>query len=539
VAHCQQSLASNTPVSMGTPPSILFLSVAALCVFRSRYLGLLRSKSFPSACPVVLLSFVAVSLYRMEPEIIDLLAQPVADLDRLRFLASKGIPDKLRATVWSVLLGYLPVRLCNRAGAVASAREQYSIFLQEVVTRPQDDSATGSVASTGAGEPAAVGASAVAGAHVDPIHLARVENVLDDPLTVHAAGGEGAGGSAGKWEQWHKDQELRLEIDKDLTRTNPSFDFFCQERNLDAMRRILFVYAKLNSGVRYVQGMNEVLAPLWWALATSCADSDAERAGAEADCFYCFMLLMAELRDLFIKSQDTCSTGVYGLLRRYGDILERREPALAAHLRELRIEHSYYAFRWVTTLLSREFELPDVLMLWDAMFADPHRFVFLLHLCAAMLRRIRARLLAADFGKAMKLLQNYPVADMRALVDAAYAISAEEAADGVPPTPTSMSPAPSRHKTAPRTAASGGEGAGSASGSAPGLGFPESAAAVLQQPHAVATSVASALHSAAGSLARGFFAGLRAVGSGGSASSNSTGDPDAASGGGGSGGGGR
>jgi hypothetical protein len=258
--------------------------------------------------------------------------------------------------------------------------------------------------------------------------------------------------------------------------------------------------------------MNEVLAPLWWVLATSCDDSEEGRAGAEADCFYCFMLVMSELRDLFIKSQDSSSTGVYGLLRRFGDILGRREPRVTAHLQELRIDHTYYAFRWVTTLLTREFELPDVLMLWDTMFADAHRFVFLLHLCTAMIRCQRDRLLAADFGRAMKLLQNYPPTDMRVLVDAAYDISAEESSDGVPSTPTSMSPAPMRPKSSPRTTSSTAD---------PSL-VPSSTAAALQQPHAVAISVASTLHSAAGSIARGFFASLRAVGGGGEASSSAT-----------------
>lgn len=130
--------------------------------------------------------------------------------------------------------------------------------------------------------------------------------------------------------------------------------------------RILFVYAKLNSGVRYVQGMNEILCPLWWVLATAPeplgdrasstappaaaagagppstpgkpssidhppltpasaaasasfsspgAGSGADRSAAmaekreqmldaEADTFFCFMALMSEIRELFIAAHD-------------------------------------------------------------------------------------------------------------------------------------------------------------------------------------------------------------------------------------------
>jgi len=35
------------------------------------------------------------------------------------------------------------------------------------------------------------------------------------------------------------------------------------ETHGDSLGRILFVYAKLNKGVQYVQGMNEVLAVLY------------------------------------------------------------------------------------------------------------------------------------------------------------------------------------------------------------------------------------------------------------------------------------
>jgi TBC1 domain family member 13 len=46
----------------------------------------------------------------------------------------------------------------------------------------------------------------------------------------------------------------------------------------------------------------------------------------------------------------------------------------------------FYSFRWITLLLSQEFDLPDVLRLWDALFADEERFSLLYYCCIAMLR---------------------------------------------------------------------------------------------------------------------------------------------------------
>ena len=63
------------------------------------------------------------------------------------------------------------------------------------------------------------------------------------------------------------------------------------------MKRLLFVFAKLNPGLRYVQGMNELLAPLYYQFRN---DRDPKaQAHAEADSFYCFMDIIAEFRDHF------------------------------------------------------------------------------------------------------------------------------------------------------------------------------------------------------------------------------------------------
>jgi hypothetical protein len=46
----------------------------------------------------------------------------------------------------------------------------------------------------------------------------------------------------------------------------------------EALKRILFIFAKLNPGIRYVQGMNEVLAPLYYVFKTDRDDTDGVSA---------------------------------------------------------------------------------------------------------------------------------------------------------------------------------------------------------------------------------------------------------------------
>lgn len=106
------------------------------------------------------------------------------------------------------------------------------------------------------------------------------------------------------------------------------------------------------------QGMNEILGPIYYVLAT---DPDPKyHRRAEADAFWCFTALMAELRDVFIKTLDDSSTGVGALMARLVSYLEEVDAPLARAMDEMKLMPQFYAFRWMTLLLSQEFQLPDV-----------------------------------------------------------------------------------------------------------------------------------------------------------------------------------
>ena len=52
--------------------------------------------------------------------------------------------------------------------------------------------------------------------------------------------------------------------------------------NQEALKRILFIFAKLNPGIRYVQGMNEVLAPLYYVFKTDVDEVNVVRSISRA-----------------------------------------------------------------------------------------------------------------------------------------------------------------------------------------------------------------------------------------------------------------
>lgn len=54
--------------------------------------------------------------------------------------------------------------------------------------------------------------------------------------------------------------------------------------------------------------MNEIIGPIYYVLAS---DNDDEWARyAEADAYYCFQLLMSEIKDNFIKTLDNSYCGI-------------------------------------------------------------------------------------------------------------------------------------------------------------------------------------------------------------------------------------
>ncbi|KJE96369.1 TBC1D13 protein [Capsaspora owczarzaki ATCC 30864] len=197
----------------------------------------------------------------------------------------------------------------------------------------------------------------------------------------------------------------------ELSKSNTESDLMTrgaghQEAHWEVVERILFVFAKLNPGIAYVQGMNEILGPLYYIFATDRSSEWADHC--EADAFFCFTTIMAETRDNFIKHLDDTVAGIGGSMKQLMDLTLAIDPVLHAAMVKKNVQPTFFSFRWITLLFSQEFKLPDVFRLWDSIFAHKLRFGFVLFICAAMIVSVRSRLLAGEFADCIKLLQNYP-----------------------------------------------------------------------------------------------------------------------------------
>lgn len=326
------------------------------------------------------------------------LSRKVVNIRELRRLAAQGIPDGagIRSTVWKLLLGYLP---CDRglwSAELAKKRSQYKHFKEELLMNPSEITRRLEKSANLENDDSKSESSGM---------LSRSKVIHEEhPLSL---------GKTSIWNQFFQDTEIIEQIDRDVKRTHPDLHFFSGDSqfaksNQDALKNILIVFAKLNPGIRYVQGMNEILAPLFYVFRN---DPDEENAvSAEADTFFCFVELLSGFRDHFCQQLDNSVVGIRSTITKLSQLLKEHDEELWRHLEiTTKVNPQFYAFRWITLLLTQEFNFADSLHIWDTLLSDPEGpQETLLRICCAMLILVRRRLLAGDFTSNLKLLQNFP-----------------------------------------------------------------------------------------------------------------------------------
>ncbi|MBA0828315.1 hypothetical protein Goarm_012999 [Gossypium armourianum] len=321
-----------------------------------------------------------------------------------------------------LLLGYLPPDRLQWSSELAKKRSEYKQFKEELLMNPVSVFFTFFI----------LGFLNVSVASQTEITRKLEKSAVDDHSKSESSGllsrsqvthGEHplSLGESSIWNQFFQDTEIIEQIDRDVKRTHPDMHFFSGDSplaksNQDALKDILIVFAKLNPGIRYVQGMNEILAPLFYVFRN---DPDEEMAAAaEADSFFCFVELLSGFRDHFCKQLDNSTVGIRSTISRLSQFLKEHDEELWRHLEiTTKVNPQFYAFRWITLLLTQEFNFADSLHIWDTLLSDPEGpLETLLRVCCAMLILVRRRLLAGDFTSNLKLLQNYPSSNISHLL---------------------------------------------------------------------------------------------------------------------------
>ncbi|GAA5811905.1 GTPase-activating protein [Mucor flavus] len=293
------------------------------------------------------------------------------DLVALRSLSWSGIPEELRMMAWQLLLGYLP---CN------SARRE--------------------------------------------ITLARKRKEYADSVTVTYARG-----TAGL------DQALWHQIHIDIPRTNPGIPLYQYEATQLCLERILYQWAIRHPASGYVQGINDLVTPIFEVFLSSYIDEDPETYDVsqldehvlsviEADSFWCLSKLLDGIQDNYTFAQP----GIQRQILTLKELVTRIDVRLAVHLQNEGIEFIQFAFRWMNCLLMRELPLRSTIRMWDTYLAEGSSegfSEFHVYVCAAFLVKWSHQLQKLDFQGVMIFLQQLPTQgwqekDVELLLSEAY-----------------------------------------------------------------------------------------------------------------------
>ena len=209
--------------------------------------------------------------------------------------------------------------------------------------------------------------------------------------------------------EYYNDKELYLNIKKDILRTKSNMNFVSTisknfETNAQIMNRILFIYAKIHHEVSYVQGMNDLLAPIYYCFSKD--NNPDNKNFVEADSYIAFEKLMEIIKNIYIRKLDNETGGIYFRLNEISGLLKIADYELYLHLKRNKIKMEFYGFRWMTLFFTQDFEMPDILRLWDSIFGnrDIFEFLYLLILAAIIIKK--KEIMKEKMSGIMMIIQN-------------------------------------------------------------------------------------------------------------------------------------
>lgn len=205
------------------------------------------------------------------------LSRKEINLEKLQRIASSGIPDGggMRATIWKLLLGYLPPSQDIWEKELKESRMKYARLKEEFLLSPTEFSRRKDEAAEGIDQQAN-------GHAAEPLERQEISNE-DHPLSL---------GKASVWHKYFEFAEISEQIDRDLERTHPNIKFFSGDS----------------------------------------AISRKNKANAEADSFSCFVRLMSDSVDHFCELLDNSSVGIRSTLLRLSELLKASDEELWRHL---------------------------------------------------------------------------------------------------------------------------------------------------------------------------------------------------------------
>lgn len=162
---------------------------------------------------------------------------------------------------------------------------------------------------------------------------------------------------------------------------------------MEQLKDMLLTYNEYNTDLGYVQGMSDLLAPIY------AVEQD------DAVAFWGFVGFMERMERNFLRDQSGMRTQLITL----DHLVQLMDPALYLHLQSADSTNFFFFFRMLLVWYKREFEWPDVLRLWEALWTDYYSSNFHLFFALAILEKHRTVIMdhLKHFDEVLKYSKNH------------------------------------------------------------------------------------------------------------------------------------
>jgi len=129
----------------------------------------------------------------------------------------------------------------------------------------------------------------------------------------------------------------------------------------------------------------------------------------EADTFWCFCYLMDQLKYIYLRSEDNKERGIMKKIKNLNNLLNLVDKNLSLHLENINVDITLFSFKWVILLFSQNFNLSDVIRIWDILLVvEPPTDIFykVYYFSLAIFEYKKNKILGMDFPAVVLQLQN-------------------------------------------------------------------------------------------------------------------------------------
>jgi hypothetical protein len=171
------------------------------------------------------------------------------------------------------------------------------------------------------------------------------------------------------------------------------------------IERILYVFGSQNS-LRYHQGFNELIVPLYYANYAALRYFDQDPDIAEAITFHCFQSLLTktEISSYYAAHQD--SSVLDSKMDFFRELMRRHLPNVQKTLDYLDVSPIMFSMRWFGLLFGQEYQMPVLLIVWDALLAHVGELMgYVAYIAVSRVKMIAGRISVQDFPGTMNALQ--------------------------------------------------------------------------------------------------------------------------------------